>query len=96
MPLQNLNKNYDKTNKYAAGIQNITKMQSPYQNIQMATTVYKPVHETTETANYGKATGTIKGSYLMHADEHTKVFMDKIEKLGLCIQKFWEIIKGKL
>ena len=26
MPLQNLNKNYDKTNKYAAGIQNITKM----------------------------------------------------------------------
>ena len=96
MPLQNLNKNYDKTNKYAEGMQNITKMKSPYQYIQMATTVYKPVNETTETANYGKVTGTIRGSYLMHADEHTKVFINKIEKLGLCIQKFWVIIKGKL
>ena len=51
----------------------------------MATTVYKPVHETTETANYGKYTGTIKGSYLMHVDQNTKVFMNKIEKLGLYI-----------
>ena len=52
----------------------------------MATTVYKPVHETTETANYGKYTGTIKGSYLMHVDENTKVFMNKLEKLGLYIK----------
>ena len=43
-------------------------------------TVYKPVHETTETTNYGKVTGTIRGSYLMYADEHTKVFMNNIEK----------------
>ena len=46
----------------------------------MATTVYKPVHETTETTNNGKVTGTIRGSYLMYADEHTKVFMNSIEK----------------
>ena len=42
----------------------------------MAITVYKPVHETTELSNYGKVTGTIRGSYLMHPDEHTKVFMN--------------------
>ena len=44
----------------------------------MATTVYKPVHKTAETANYDKVITTIRGSYLMHADEHTKVFMNKI------------------
>ena len=48
----------------------------------MVTTVYKPVHETTETTNNGKVTGTIRGSYLMYADEHTKVFMNNIEKTG--------------
>ena len=32
----------------------------------MATTVYKPVHETTETTNNTKVTGIIKGSYLMY------------------------------
>ena len=41
--------------------------------------MYKPVHETTETNN-GKVTGTIRGLYLLHADEHTKVFMNSIEK----------------
>ena len=46
----------------------------------MATTVYKPVHETTERTNNGKVTGTIRGSYLMYADERTKVFMNSIEK----------------
>ena len=46
----------------------------------MATTVYKPVHETTETTNNGKVTGTIRGSYLMYADEHTKVFRNNIEE----------------
>ena len=34
----------------------------------MATTVYKPVHETTETANYQKVTAAIRFSYHMHAD----------------------------
>ena len=52
----------------------------------MATTVFKPVHETTETANYDKVTGFIRGSYLMHTDEHTIVFMNKIEKAGLYIK----------
>ena len=62
----------------------------------MATTVYKPVHETAETATYGKVTGTIRGSYLMHADEHPKIFLNKIEKLSRYIQKSKVIIKGKL
>ena len=38
----------------------------------MAVTVYKPVHETTKTVKFGKVTATIRGSYLMHADEHMK------------------------
>ena len=42
----------------------------------MATIAYKAVHETTETTNYGKVTGTIRGSYLMYTDEHTKVFIN--------------------
>ena len=42
----------------------------------MATTLYKPVHETTEAENYDKVTTTIRGSYLMHADEHNRVFMN--------------------
>ena len=62
----------------------------------MATTVYIPVHKTTETANYGKVTGTIRGSYLMHADKHTKVFMNNIYKLGLNKRKSKSIIKDKL
>ena len=40
-------------------------------------TIYKLVHETTETTNTGKV---IRGSYLMYADQHTKVFMNNIEK----------------
>ena len=40
-------------------------------------TVYKPVHETPETNN-GKVTGTSRSSYLMYADEHTKV-LEKYE-----------------
>ena len=47
----------------------------------MATTVYKPVHETTKTAKYDK----VQGSYLVYTDEHTKVFMNKIEELCLFI-----------
>ena len=52
------------------------KMKNTYLYLSMAITVYKPVHETTELSNYGKVTGTIRGSYLMHPDEHTKVFMN--------------------
>ena len=62
----------------------------------MSTSVYKPIHETTETTNNDKVTATIRGSYLMHTDEHTKVFMNKIQELGLYIQKSKVIIKGKL
>ena len=36
--------------------------------------------ETTKTANNDKVTATSRGSYLMHADGHTKVFINKIEK----------------
>ena len=46
----------------------------------MATTVYKPVHETIETTNYDKVTGTNRGSYIIDTDEHTKIFMNNIEK----------------
>ena len=60
----------------------------------MATTVYKPVHETTEAAKYEKV--TIRGSYLIHPDDHTKLFVKKIEKLGLYIKKSMVILKGKL
>ena len=35
-------------------------------------------------------------SYFRDTDEHTKVFISKIEELGLCIQKSKAIIKGKL
>ena len=49
-----------------------------------------------EAANYDKVTTAIRGSYLMHADEHTKVFMNKIEEPGLYIQISHVIIKGKL
>ena len=31
-------------------------------------------------ANYDKVTATSRGSYLMHADEHSKVFINEIEK----------------
>ena len=62
----------------------------------MSTSVYKPIHETTETTNNDKVIATIRGSYLMHADEHTKLFMNKIQELGLYIQKSKIIIKGKL
>ena len=60
----------------------------------MATTVYKPVHETTATAKYEKV--TIRGSYLIHPDDHTKLFVNKIEKLGLYIEKSKVILKSKL
>ena len=62
----------------------------------MATTAYKPVHETTETVNNAKVTTTIRGSYLTDADEYTKAFINKMEKVGLYIQKSKAIIKVKL
>ena len=46
----------------------------------MATTVYKPVHAITKNSKiYDKVTATIRGSYLLHADEHTVVLINKVE-----------------
>ena len=43
----------------------------------MATTVYKPEHVITKYSKiYGKV---IRGSYLLHADEHTVVLINKVE-----------------
>ena len=63
----------------------------------MATTVYKPVHVTTQNSKiYDKVTATIRVSHLLHADEHTVVLINKIKELSLYIQKSRAIIKGKL
>ena len=62
----------------------------------MATNVYKPVHETKETTNNDKVTGTIRGSYLMYANEHTKAFINNIEKTRSIYTKTKVIIRGKL
>ena len=53
----------------------------------MATTVYKPVYVTNKTAKYDKVTAAIKRSYFLHADEHTKAFLNKIGELCLYKQK---------
>ena len=46
----------------------------------MATTVYKPLYVITKNSKmYDKITATIKGSYLLHADEHTVVLINKAE-----------------
>ena len=46
----------------------------------MATTVYNPVHVTTKNNEiFDKVTATVGGSYLLHADEHNIVLMNKIE-----------------
>ena len=46
----------------------------------MATAVYKPVHVITKNSKiYDQVTATIRGSYLLHADEHTVVFIKKVE-----------------
>ena len=57
----------------------------------MASTVHKTVHKTID-----KVTATIRGSCIRHTDEHTEVFKNKIEELGLHIQKLKAIIKSKL
>ena len=52
----------------------------------MATTVYKPVDVTTKRSKiYDKVTETIRVSYLLHADEHTLVLINKIEELSLYV-----------
>ena len=44
----------------------------------MATTAYKLVHVMTKNGKiYDKVTATIRGSYLLHADEHTVVLINK-------------------
>ena len=46
----------------------------------MATTVYKPVHLITKNSKiYEKVNATIRGSYLLYADEHTVVLINKVE-----------------
>ena len=46
----------------------------------MAITVYKPVHVITKNSKiYEKVTAAVRGSYLLHADEHTVVFINKVE-----------------
>ena len=46
----------------------------------MATIVQKPVHVITKSSKIcDKVTATIKGSYLLHADEHTVVLIRKVE-----------------
>ena len=46
----------------------------------MATTANKPVHVITKSSKiYDKVTATIRGSYLLHADEHTVVLINKVE-----------------
>ena len=46
----------------------------------MANTEYKPPHVITKNSKiYGKATATIRDSYLLHADEHTVVLISKVE-----------------
>ena len=52
----------------------------------MATTVYKPVDVITKRSKiYDKVTETIRVSYLLHADEHTLVLINKIEELSLYV-----------
>ena len=36
---------------------------------------------------FDKVTATSRGSYLMHADEHTKVFINEIEETGFIYTK---------
>ena len=46
----------------------------------MATTVYRPVHAITKNIKiYDKVTATIRGSYILHANEHTVVLIYKLE-----------------
>ena len=46
----------------------------------MSTTVQKPIHVTTKNSKiYDKVTATIRGLYLLHADEHTVVLINKAE-----------------
>ena len=60
----------------------------------MATTVYKPVHVITKNSKiYDKVTATIRGSYLLHADEHTVVLINKVEQLSLYIEKLRKLSK---
>ena len=42
----------------------------------MSTTLYNPVHVTTKTVSCDKVTSAIRGSYLLNADEQTKLFIN--------------------
>ena len=61
----------------------------------MATNAYKPVHVITKNSKlYDKVTATIRGSYLLHADEHTVVLINKVEQLSLYIENLRKLSKA--
>ena len=60
----------------------------------MANTVYKPVHVITKNSKiYDKVTATIRGSYHLHADEHTVALINKVEYLSLYIVNLRKLSK---
>ena len=78
MPKQN----YGKTNKeYVESMQNTTKkMKNPYQYTLNGYHCMSQYVKQQKTTNYDKATVTSRGSYLMYADEHTELFINKTGK----------------
>ena len=65
----------------------------------MTTTVYKPAHVTKQKQNskiYNIVSETIKHSYLLHADKHTIVLINKIENPGLYTETSQVFLKDKL
>ena len=77
-------------------MQNKTKNEEPLRVYVNGYHGIWPVHITAKTVKYGKVIETIRASYLLHADEQTKVFMNNIEELGCYIQKSTVIIKGNV
>ena len=78
MPKQN----HGKTNKeYAEGMQNTTKKWRTLTSIsKWVPLCISQYMKQQKTANYDKVIATSWGSYHIHADEHTKVFINKIGK----------------
>ena len=67
--------------EYAEGMQNTTRRWRTLNSICK----WLPLHisqymKQQKTANYDIVTATNRGSYLMHADEQTNLFINKIEK----------------
>ena len=67
--------------EYAEGVQNTTRRWRTLNSICKWLPLYISQYmKQQKTANYDKVTATNRGSYLMHADEQTNVFINKIEK----------------